>query len=439
MPETAIIAEGLGKLYRIGQAERRHESLAGAAAAALAAPLRNLRRLRRLDTSGDGGDGEDVIWALRDVSYEVQRGEVVGIIGRNGAGKSTLLKILARITEPTRGRVRLRGRVASLLEVGTGFHPELSGRENVYLNGTILGMTKREIDRKFDEIVGFSGVEKFLDTPVKRYSSGMRVRLAFAVAAHLEPEILIVDEVLAVGDFEFQRKCLGKMQEIASDGANGRTILLVSHNANSIDTLCNRCIYLKDGRLAAIGATREVLALYLKGHTTEGTAYYAHAGEGGGGGGPVVLQMARLIGHDGTACESVLFGEPFGVRMRWRHDRPLPAVCYGVRVFGERDSLLFACNTYNDPEFVPPGSTGPVEVTCRVESNVLIPGTYRIELVASYGAGFSECSTVEDCLRLRVEEVPYDERFRFTIFTRPTFAVPARWERHAAEPIGDGR
>ena len=205
------------------------------------------------------GDETEEFWALKDVSFEIGRGEVVGIIGRNGAGKSTLLKVLSRITEPSKGRVEIRGRVASLLEVGTGFHPELTGRENIYLNGAILGMKRSEIQRKFDEIVAFAEVEKFLDTPVKHYSSGMYVRLAFAVAAHLEPEVLVVDEVLAVGDAEFQRKCLGKMQDVAG---NGRTVLFVSHNMSAVNQLCPKSIFLNKGRSEAFGKTNEIIALY---------------------------------------------------------------------------------------------------------------------------------------------------------------------------------
>jgi lipopolysaccharide transport system ATP-binding protein len=207
------------------------------------------------------GDTVEEFWALKDVSFDVKRGEVMGIVGRNGAGKTTLLKILSRITEPSEGRVTIRGRVASLLEVGTGFNPELTGRENIYLNGAILGMTRAEIKRKFDEIVTFAEVEKFLDTPVKRYSSGMYVRLAFAVAAHLEPEILVIDEVLAVGDIEFQKKCLGKMSQVAS---GGRTILFVSHNIAAIETICPRSIYLSSGALVADGPTKKVIPLYLE-------------------------------------------------------------------------------------------------------------------------------------------------------------------------------
>jgi len=264
MSDVAISVENLSKLYRIGEAERRHESLVEMIGATLTAPARNFRRLRGLDTRRDAEadrEAEDLLWALRDVSFEVKRGEVLGIIGRNGAGKSTLLKVLSRITEPTRGRVRMRGRVSALLEVGTGFHPELTGRENVYLNGTIMGMTKREIDRKFDEIVEFSGVAKFLDTPVKRYSSGMKVRLAFAVAAHLEPEILIVDEVLAVGDASFQKKCLGKMRDVAT--GQGRTVLFVSHNMAAVQELCTRAIFLENGQYRLDDKPRVVVGHYL--------------------------------------------------------------------------------------------------------------------------------------------------------------------------------
>jgi len=256
MSDTVITVDKLSKLYRIGTAAQRHDSLRELIMSAATAPLRRLRRLGEASAADAGA-----FWALKDVSFEVKRGEVLGIIGRNGAGKSTLLKILSRIVEPTEGRVRMRGRVASLLEVGTGFHPELTGRENIYLNGAILGMKKAEIDRKFDEIVAFSEIEKFLDTPVKRYSSGMYVRLAFAVAAHLDPEILICDEVLAVGDAAFQKKCLGKMQEVSR--GQGRTVLFVSHNMAAVQSLCPKSILLKEGRAVAIGTTQDVVAVYV--------------------------------------------------------------------------------------------------------------------------------------------------------------------------------
>tara|TARA_B100001248_G_scaffold182236_1_gene138727 strand:- start:1572 stop:2777 length:1206 start_codon:yes stop_codon:yes gene_type:complete len=225
-------------------------------------PLKNLRRLNRLTNFNKNNLLEDdIIWALKEISFEVNHGEVVGVIGENGAGKSTLLKIISQITNPTSGKIVLNGRVASLLEVGTGFHPELTGRENVYLNGTILGMTKNEIDQKLDEIIEFSGVEKFLDTPVKRYSSGMRVRLAFSVAAYLDPEILLVDEVLAVGDYAFQQKCLGKMDEVSK---KGKTVLFVSHQLAMIQELCNRAILLEKGKIILSGSVKNVIQTYVK-------------------------------------------------------------------------------------------------------------------------------------------------------------------------------
>jgi lipopolysaccharide transport system ATP-binding protein len=256
--DFAINVENLSKKYRLGAI--RHDTLRGRLTHLGRAPLRWLGR----DAEADPAD----LWALREVSFTIRQGEVIGFIGRNGAGKSTLLKILSRITEPTEGRVTLRGRVASLLEVGTGFHPELTGRENIYLNGAILGMTRIEITRKFDEIVAFAEVERFIDTVVKHYSSGMYVRLAFAVAAHLEPEILIIDEVLAVGDAAFQKKCLGKMQSVSQ--GDGRTVLFVSHNLASIRQLCHSAVLLEGGRLQTKGPADRVLDLYLQGLDDQG-------------------------------------------------------------------------------------------------------------------------------------------------------------------------
>lgn len=263
MSDVVIKAEGLGKKYLIGhQSEReRYTALRDVLTRNVKSVLHKTRQL----LSGQqllAGDEVEEFWALRDIDFAIKRGDRVGIIGRNGAGKSTLLKILSRITEPSTGRVEIHGRVASLLEVGTGFHPELTGRENIYLNGAILGMTRAEIKKKFDEIVDFAGVEKFLDTPVKRYSSGMYVRLAFAVAAHLEPEILVVDEVLAVGDAEFQKKCLGKMEDVSKN--DGRTVLFVSHNMEVIRQLCNISLFLNEGRLTDHGNTHAIISKYLK-------------------------------------------------------------------------------------------------------------------------------------------------------------------------------
>lgn len=260
--EVVIRAEGLGKKYLIGHKAGRetYTTLRDTLARNAKAVLRSASDLAK-GRAMIVGDEIEEFWALRDLGFEVNKGDVVGILGRNGAGKSTLLKILSRITDPTEGRVEIKGRVASLLEVGTGFHPELTGRENIFLNGAIMGMSRAETKQKFDDIVAFAGVARFLDTPVKRYSSGMYVRLAFAVAAHLEPDILIIDEVLAVGDAEFQKKCLGKMSDVA---AGGRTVVFVSHNVNAVSALCNKAILLKQGRVQEMGPTPGIISSYLK-------------------------------------------------------------------------------------------------------------------------------------------------------------------------------
>ncbi len=289
MADTIISVAELGKKYRLGVT--RHDTLRDRLTHLVKAPFR-----RRTSP-----DGPEEFWALSGIDFEVKRGEVLGIIGRNGAGKSTLLKILSRITEPTTGRISIRGRVASLLEVGTGFHPELTGRENIFLNGAILGMSRIEIRRKFDEIVAFAEVDRFLDTPVKHYSSGMYVRLAFAVAAHLEPETLIVDEVLAVGDAYFQKKCLGKMQQVAN--TEGRTVLFVSHTMPAVQNLCSRCLWLRSGQMARIGEPSTVIAEYL--------------GEGNqiGQKGTQVLQSCEVfriakIEANGTSEPTIIAGQP---------------------------------------------------------------------------------------------------------------------------------
>lgn len=253
----AIKVQNLSKRFRLGLNEKQSETLVGQITQFIRSPWDNLKRLRQLNRFGE--EDETVFWALKDINFEIKEGEVLGIIGKNGAGKSTLLKILSGITDPTKGKIEIQGRVASLLEVGTGFHPELTGRENIYMNGTILGMTRKEIDSKLDEIINFSGVEKFIDTPVKFYSSGMKVRLGFSVAAHLEPEILIIDEVLAVGDFEFQAKCLGKMESVSQEG---RTVLFVSHNLGAVSSLCTKAILLENGKILEEGHVNKVLSVY---------------------------------------------------------------------------------------------------------------------------------------------------------------------------------
>jgi len=303
MNDVVIKAENLGKKYVIG-----HQAEKGRGVTFREVLMQNARTLwsktKDLATGKPiiQGDTMEEVWALKDVSFEIRRGEAVGIIGRNGAGKSTLLKILSRITEPTSGRVTIKGRVASLLEVGTGFHPELSGRENIYLNGTILGMTRVEIKQKFDEIVTFAEVEKYLDTPVKRYSSGMYVRLAFAVAAHLEPEILVVDEVLAVGDAQFQKKCLGKMGNIAEQG---RTVLFVSHNMAAIRTLCNRCILLENGEMTLNDEPAVVVDEYLGGRMDNKNCQEWESPDGAPGNEHVRLKRISVSPLNGEAVMSI--------------------------------------------------------------------------------------------------------------------------------------
>jgi lipopolysaccharide transport system ATP-binding protein len=307
MSYISIQVENLSKCYRVGEAEKRHETLSAAFSSWIKSPISNYRRLRKRSRFDDQ-DSEDILWALKDVSFDVKDGDVVGIIGRNGAGKSTLLKIFSRITDPTAGKVIVRGKVSSLLEVGTGFHQELTGRENVYLNGTILGMSKKEIDKKFDEIVAFSEVEKFIDTPVKHYSSGMKVRLAFSVAAHLDPDILIVDEVLAVGDISFQKKCLGKMEDVST---RGRTVLFVSHNLHAIRQLCKRCLVLDNGQVKIDGDVDRSIDFYhefLSSHQTGDISEEMHRFSDG-----ARFIRARIYSTDGTVVAAPKNNTPFRI------------------------------------------------------------------------------------------------------------------------------
>jgi len=314
MSDVAIRVEGLGKRYRIG-AFPRYKALRDTLTNAVAAPFRlAARALKGEGTTDTTGRSDHTIWALKDVSFEVKRGEVVGIIGDNGAGKSTLLKILSRITEPTRGYAELHGRVGSLLEVGTGFHPELTGRENIYLNGAILGMRKTEIERKFDEIVAFAEVEPFIDTPVKYYSTGMCMRLAFAVAAHLEPEIMLIDEVLAVGDADFQKKCLGKMEDVSR---RGRTVLFVSHNIAAIRALCATGLLLKGGTLYSSGGIEGVVNLYLNVAPQRGPERFCDARDGAG-----IVKCEIFAVKNGMETTGELFADQaMGIRFTVRNAR----------------------------------------------------------------------------------------------------------------------
>ena len=344
MTKSAISVEGVSKVYRIGSREKVHDSIGRGLVEFVKSPLSNYRKYRSLYKFSDdvlsGEDtGEDILWALRDVSFEVKQGEVVGIIGVNGAGKSTLLKVISRITPPTKGRITIRGRVSSLLEVGTGFHQELTGRENVYLNGTILGMRKREIEAKFDEIVDFSGVEKFLDTPVKRYSMGMRVRLAFAVAAHLEPEILIIDEVLAVGDAEFQKKCLNKMEDV---GKEGRTVLFVSHNMAAITRLCSRGILLSAGSVLDDGDTHAIVSSYLTAGLGTSAARHWPDRDDAPGDDSVKLRALRVIDRQGKVSEGVDIRKSVGLQMEYEVYEPGKVLMPYYQLTNEEGITMFS-------------------------------------------------------------------------------------------------
>ena len=366
MSKPIITVENLGKAYRLGLREEKYPTFRDALVGAAKAPFKRFQHL-----SG-GGNQDDLFWALRDVSFEVQPGEVVGIIGRNGAGKSTLLKVLSRITDPTAGRAILRGRVASLLEVGTGFHPELSGRENIYLNGSILGMKKVEIDRKFDEIVAFAEVEKFLDTPVKRYSSGMYVRLAFAVAAHLEPEILIVDEVLAVGDAQFQKKCLGKMQEVAQ--GQGRTVLFVSHNMDVVLRLCSRGVLISGGAARDCGNIEASVQTYLQEMQTPPLDLNAKDVQRLGNGEAMMVSFKSF--QDGLETTQLTAGKEVVFEVQYQSTLRNQRANLLLTFFDGRDTALFNLRNNLTGDLFQLSSLGTV--TCRIPRLPLNRGRYRI-------------------------------------------------------------
>jgi lipopolysaccharide transport system ATP-binding protein len=360
---TVIKAENLSKKYLLTHQKReRYTALRDV----IAEKFKNLfsKRRARKET------GEE-FWALRDVNFEVKQGDRVGIIGRNGAGKSTLLKVLSRITEPTSGRVSLKGRVASLLEVGTGFHPELTGRENIFLNGAILGMTRVEIKRKFDEIVAFSEVEKFLDTPVKHFSSGMYVRLAFSVAAHLEPEILIVDEVLAVGDSAFQKKCLGKMKDVAGEG---RTVLLVSHNLTVVSSICNRAILLDHGQLKGDGTADKIVGQYVSSFSAAAGDVHWEPGRRPADSGRMRLCAARII-CEGETSSNVVIDKPVLVQYDFETLEDGLNVCSSIHLLDKYGTCVCAVGTKTKML-----GRGKYRHTCVIPGNFLNDGTYSVSI-----------------------------------------------------------
>ncbi len=389
MSDIAIHVEGLGKRYRIGARQQRATSLRAALGRALASPLDCLARVLRPPSD------DEIVWALKDVSFDVRHGEVIGVIGRNGAGKSTLLKILSRITEPTTGFADINGRVGSLLEIGTGFHPELTGRENIYLNGAILGMSRAEIDRKFDEMVAFSGVEKFIDTPVKRYSSGMYVRLAFAVAAHLEPEILLVDEVLAVGDVAFQQKCLGKMGDVAREG---RTVLFVSHNMSAITQLCTWGLMLEEGRVYTSGAISTVTETYLtRGATRTSLCQFEDQPDK-----PMQITSLSIENLEGHPIDFHDYTQPMVIRVGYCVRKWVPGtyVTAAITTTGGVH-VLWTADAQDRNDLFKEKKPGRYEARIQVPANTLAPGRYT---------GTAAIVTVRDrtALDLREEAVMLD-------------------------------
>ncbi len=426
MSDLAIRAEGLGKRYTIGTAAARNDTLRDALAHSIRSPMRALRRRAVTDANS--------VWALRDVSFDVRQGEVLGIVGRNGAGKSTLLKVLSRITEPTAGRARIVGRVGSLLEVGTGFHPELTGRENVFLNGSILGMDRAYIERTFDEIVEFAGVGRFVDTPVKRYSSGMYLRLAFAVAAHLEPEILIVDEVLAVGDAQFQKKCLGKLAEVTS---HGRTVLFVSHNMAAIAALCQRAILLRAGRVVDEGPARQVVQGYLAGGMQEAAGFRSDGADAPGDD-RSRLRGVRVCQPAGVPVARVDMQEPFDLEVEYDVYEPLRDFNVEVALDDESGDTVFRSWHHLGNEAITTVAPGRHVSRMRFPAGVLNGGQYWVSVGAHLILG-PGLWALEQASRFEVEVTdPRITRPGVSSLRGPVGPAAVRWERDLSSETAPG-
>lgn len=423
MSEIAIRVENLSKRYRISLKEEINDTFVGAITAAVKNPFAKLKQLQRLSNfSGADRNDQDIIWALNDVSFEVKHGDVLGVIGKNGAGKTTLLKILSKITPPTSGRVELNGRVASLLEVGTGFHPELTGRENIYLNGTILGMSKKEIDRKLEEIIDFSGVEKFIDTPVKRYSSGMRVRLAFSVAAHLEPEILLIDEVLAVGDTAFQKKSVGKIGEVSKEG---RTVMFVSHNLATITALCDRGLLLDSGQAIADGTTEKVVSTYLS--QIEGNKLVPlHLRKDRMGDGRLRFISASVKNDSGKLVENVSSGQDVSFSFEYTlAEKELNGdINIGIDISGNLGQLMFQCETRlvgKELAYLTKHGT----IICEIPNLPLPPGTYNITLWSIFNHELLD--SIEHAISFQVHEGDFFNSGKLPYPNFRAVLVPHKW------------
>jgi len=374
MGDVVIRSDGLSKQYRIGAKLDGHKTLRATLTDGFVAPFRRTIKLLQGQASS-AAEMHEKIWALKDVSFEIKRGEVVGIIGRNGAGKTTLLKILSRITEPTEGYAEIRGRVGSLLEVGTGFHPELTGRENIYLNGAILGMKKAEIERKFDEILDFAEIEKFIDTPVKHYSSGMYVRLAFAIAAHLEPDILLVDEVLAVGDIAFQKKCLGKMGEVAT---GGRTVIFVSHNMAAVKALCQTGIHLDNGVVSYFGEVTNAINDYLS-HGESKSASFVKLSEEPDL--PAQLLSARIVNRHDELLVQHPHDQPFWLKIQVLVRSRIANVYIAAHIHDhDLETVIFTRDFESDENYLLHREPGLHTYAIKIPAPLLVPGTYRISV-----------------------------------------------------------
>lgn len=424
---------GISKQYHLGARRGpKMDNLREVLQRSLSAPFSVLR--------GNKGSENDKVelqsfWAVKDVSFDVKQGEVLGIIGRNGAGKSTLLKILSRITTPTSGQITVRGRLASLLEVGTGFHPELTGRENIFLNGAILGMKKAEIRRHFDEIVAFAEVEKFLDTPVKHYSSGMYVRLAFAVAAHLNPEILVVDEVLAVGDLAFQKKCLGKMGEVSR---GGRTVLFVSHNMAAVENLCSRGVVLHTGKLEFDGSAKDAIQYYLNSLSTQsGTGHMVEldgVGERTSRQAPLLRRIEFLTGDDEPLIEGLPIGSPLKMKVHFDLLKATSNFNVGIGFNNSYGQRIFTAHSVFEPDRWTTECVGRQVMTCEIPSFTLIPGEYAIKVWLEVNS--SEADAIEDAVKMRVLESDYYGTGK--VPWNGTFVLPHHWSlEQGAEEVND--
>ena len=413
--EIDIRVRGLGKKYSIGGSQEEYLTLRDALVNVFKIPFRRL-------TQKDVDQSTNEFWALRNVSFDVHKGEIIGIIGRNGAGKSTLLKILSRITTPTEGEADIFGRVGSLLEVGTGFHPELTGRENIFLSGSILGMRKSEIEERFDEIVKFSEIEKFLDTPVKRYSSGMYVRLAFAVAAHMDTEILIVDEVLAVGDAQFQKKCMGKMEDVARVG---RTVLFVSHNMAAIQKLCSRCLLLVSGEVYKDGPVSDVITTYLNMSASVGGVSLAkRVDRKGNGDGRLTALFINDSPDDQIA--SVCSGDTVRFHITFKIQKPISSPIFYLAIYNNMGTQIIHCNTELQG-FEPGPLHGEGEIVCEIPRLPLPPGLYKINIAIGHGGGGEIVDHVESAALMDVLAGDFYGTGHYRFLNRGICLADHRW------------